>query len=84
MELVRGQVVFSRKGRDAGKAYVVVALAGERVLLCDGGKRTLLEPKQKNLRHINRSTTELEPQQMETDGNPVSYTPLTLPTIYFV
>lgn len=69
MELVKGQVVFSRKGRDTGKAYVVVGLEGERALLCDGGKRTLSEPKRKNLRHINSSMTVLEPQQIDTDGN---------------
>jgi ribosomal protein L14E/L6E/L27E len=69
MELVKGQVVFSRRGRDVGKAYVVVSLEGGRALLCDGCKRPLAAPKQKNLHHINPSRIILEQRQMDTDVN---------------
>lgn len=69
MELVRGQIVTSRRGRDVTKTYVVLALAanGDRVLVCDGEKRTLAAPKGKNPRHIQPTNTILPPGEMETD-----------------
>lgn len=67
MEIVKGQVVFSRAGRDAAKAYVVVGRQDDRLLLADGEKRTLASPKPKNIRHINPSRTVLPPGQADTD-----------------
>ena len=67
MELVRGQIVTSRRGRDVTKTYVVLDANGDRVLVCDGEKRTLAAPKGKNLRHIQPTNTILPPAEMETD-----------------
>ena len=67
MELVAGQIVTSRRGRDVTHAYVVLQVQGERVLLCDGAKRTLAAPKEKNPRHIQPTGTVLAADEMETD-----------------
>ncbi|MDO4567794.1 MAG: KOW domain-containing RNA-binding protein [Clostridia bacterium] len=53
MNEVIGQVVISKAGRDAGRAFVIVAVADDaHVLLSDGDLRGLARPKRKKLRHI--------------------------------
>lgn len=48
-----GQVVVSRAGRDAGRPFVVVGVAGDRfVLVADGDLRKISNPKKKNVRHL--------------------------------
>lgn len=67
MELVPGQIVFSRAGRDVTHPYAVVGVQADRVLLADGGKRPLASPKPKNIRHLNPTKTVLSPDQTGTD-----------------
>ncbi|MDL2219639.1 KOW domain-containing RNA-binding protein [Ruminococcaceae bacterium OttesenSCG-928-O06] len=67
MELVKGQIVYSRKGRDVTRAYVVKETQPDRVLLCDGEKRTLAAPKTKNIRHIMPTGTVLPAEETDTD-----------------
>ncbi|MFV0412571.1 MAG: hypothetical protein ACK5L3_04765 [Oscillospiraceae bacterium] len=67
MELIKGQVVASRAGRDVARFYMVVAVEGDRVLLANGGKRPLAQPKAKNIRHINPTTHILGAGQADTD-----------------
>ena len=67
MEVVKGQVVISRRGRDVRRLYVAVGHEGERLLLCDGDKRTLAQPKVKNRLHINPTGTILPGETLETD-----------------
>ena len=67
MELVRGQIVTSRKGRDVTKTYVVLEANADRVLVCNGEKRALAAPKGKNPRHIQPTNTILPAAEMETD-----------------
>lgn len=67
MELVKGQIVTSRRGRDVTKTYVVLETNGDRVLVCDGEKRTLAAPKGKNPRHLQPTNTILQKAEMETD-----------------
>ena len=60
-----GQVVRSRKGKDAGRWDVVVGVAedcgpsrrtqGARVLVADGKKFTVGKPKAKNMIHLQRT-----------------------------
>lgn len=69
MELTKGQVVYSRVGRDVQRCYMVAGFEGERVLLCDGGKRPLSAPKRKNIRHVNPTKTVLGETQTDTDAN---------------
>lgn len=67
MEIVKGQIVFSRAGRDVTHPYMVLDIQGDRLLLADGGKRTLAAPKKKNVRHINPTSTVLPADAAETD-----------------
>ncbi len=53
MNVVLGQVVFSKAGRDAGKIFVVTGLIDDSyVLISDGNSRRLENPKKKKLRHL--------------------------------
>jgi ribosomal protein L14E/L6E/L27E len=49
-----GQVVLSRKGKDAGKWYVVVKIQPEdnRIFVSDGDKFPVSKPKAKNPLHL--------------------------------
>lgn len=48
-----GQVVRSCAGRDTGCFYVVVGILGaDRVLLADGRRRKIANPKTKNTKHV--------------------------------
>lgn len=67
MELRRGQIITSRRGRDVGRAYVVAGSDGERALLADGKKWPLEGPKPKNPRHIQPTNTILPESEWDTD-----------------
>ena len=43
---------YSKAGHDKGHIYLVIAVEGDRVSLCDGDKRPLDNPKIKNIKHI--------------------------------
>ena len=46
-----GQVVFSKCGRDKGRAFVVLSVEDEYVFLSDGQLRPLNKPKKKKIKH---------------------------------
>ncbi|HHU61259.1 MAG: KOW domain-containing RNA-binding protein [Bacillota bacterium] len=49
----KGQLVTSRKGRDAGKQYVVIGFYDENhVQVADGYVRKIERPKRKNFKHL--------------------------------
>lgn len=48
----KGGAVISLQGRDEGRYYVIVEVRGDRVLLADGTKRKLENPKIKNVKHL--------------------------------
>ncbi|MDD3400289.1 MAG: RNA-binding protein [Eubacteriales bacterium] len=51
-----GDVVLSKAGRDANRAFVVTQVLDETyVLLCDGELRKLDKPKKKKLKHIKET-----------------------------
>jgi ribosomal protein L14E/L6E/L27E len=52
-----GQIVFSKKGRDKGRAMVIISVEGEYVFLADGQLRPLNKPKKKKARHIQPTRT---------------------------
>lgn len=59
MEL--GQIVYSKAGRDSGKYYAVVELAGEdRVKIADGCTRRIKRAKLKNVKHLQSEGDMLE------------------------
>jgi len=46
-------VVFSKSGRDQGKAFIVIRVINERYLsISDGDLRKIENPKKKNIRHL--------------------------------
>lgn len=53
MEVELGQLVRSIAGRDAGRWYLVLQrLDDTYVLVSDGEKRSVVNPKKKNIRHL--------------------------------
>ena len=62
-----GDIVVSLKGHDRGSFYVVIGVEDDSILLCDGKRKLLSDPKKKNIKHL------------KTTGEKVdlsSYTPL--------
>jgi len=55
-----GQIVFSKHGRDKGRAMIVVAGDGEYAYLVDGVLRLLSKPKKKKAKHIQITNTVVE------------------------
>jgi len=55
-----GQIVFSKCGRDKGKAFIVIRIEEEYVHLVDGKSRTLENPKKKKHKHTQRTKTVVE------------------------
>ena len=48
-----GDVVLSKKGRDANNYFMVVSIENDDfVLVADGKKHVLAKPKKKNVKHI--------------------------------
>ena len=52
-----GQIVFSKCGRDKGRAFAVLSVEGEYVFLADGQLRPLNKPKKKKARHTQPTHT---------------------------
>jgi len=57
--MVKGQVVFSKRGRDKNKAFVVLEVADEYVFLADGQLRPLERVKKKKVKHVQIVNTVL-------------------------
>ena len=53
METVKtGSVVMPLKGRDAGRAMMVLGISGNYAFIADGRHRKISAPKKKNLCHL--------------------------------
>ncbi len=52
MDFDLGQIVFAKKGRDKGDAFIVVNISGEYIYLVNGINRTLDKPKKKKYKHV--------------------------------
>lgn len=59
MEVMIGQLVRSKSGRDKGRYYLIYRISpdGTFILLVDGDKRDINHPKKKNLRHVQVTNT---------------------------
>jgi ribosomal protein L14E/L6E/L27E len=56
-----GCVVRSMAGRDKGRLFLAVGVAGEaHLLIADGDLRKVEKPKKKKLRHLNATATQCE------------------------
>ena len=47
-----GQIVYSKAGRDKGKALIVISSSDIGVFVVDGKERPLERPKLKNAKHL--------------------------------
>lgn len=47
-----GMIVLATAGREAGRFFLVAAVEGAELLLCDGKRRPLAKPKRKNPAHV--------------------------------
>jgi len=52
-----GQIVFSKQGRDKGRAMIILSEEGEYVFLTDGRLRLIANPKKKRVKHIQITNT---------------------------
>lgn len=67
MELKKGSVVISLKGRDKNRLMCVVEVNKNGVYVCDGKERKLVNPKLKNPKHIMFTESRLSETQMHSD-----------------
>ncbi len=49
-----GQMVEATAGHDTAKVYVIIDIQGERLFLADGKRKTVENPKVKNICHVRR------------------------------
>lgn len=53
MNVVLGQVVFSKAGRDVGKAFIITEIVDSNyVYISDGNLRRVEKPKKKKIKHL--------------------------------
>ncbi len=68
-QLVIGQVVRSVNGRDKGRVQMVIELLDDsHVLVVDGKRRKLKNPKKKKIKHLQKSNTVLVVDDSLTDN----------------
>ncbi len=60
MEIERGSLVYSIAGKDKGSLFLVLKREGEFIYLADGDQRKLENPKKKKIKHVNKTNTLLE------------------------
>lgn len=52
-EISIGKVVYSKSGRDAGRAFIIVGIINdEYVYISDGDLRPIEKPKKKKIKHL--------------------------------
>ena len=56
-----GRIVLSKSGRDAGRYFVVIGTDASMLLLADGKRRPLSNPKRKNPAHVQQTAMKAEP-----------------------
>lgn len=67
MDFVKGQLVRSKAGRDHARTFAVVAVEADVLWLANGTKRTLAEPKRKNIKHVAPTKTILAGEALASD-----------------
>ena len=72
MRFEKAQIVRSRCGRDQGRLFCVLDAEGEFLLLADGKRRRVANPKRKNVRHVEYAGTMDHPAiEQVREGRPV-------------
>ena len=67
MNLVQGQLVRSRAGRDKTRTFAVMAVEGQMLFLADGSLRSLNKPKRKKRKHVAPIATVLPADCLQDD-----------------
>ena len=67
MDLVKGQLVRSKAGRDKTRTLAVLEVEGEMLLLADGNLRKVGDPKRKKAKHVAPTTTVLANELLKSD-----------------
>lgn len=52
MRFEKAQIVRSLSGHDSGQLFCVMDTEGDRLLLADGKRRRVNDPKRKNVKHV--------------------------------
>jgi large subunit ribosomal protein L14e len=61
LNIGRGQIVFSKAGRDSGKMFIVTeAVDTNHVLIADGDLRKIEKPKKKKIKHLEATGVFIE------------------------
>lgn len=60
----RGSLVYSIAGRDKGTLFLVLKKDGDYVYLADGNLRKVENPKKKKIKHVNKTNTRLEIEEV--------------------
>lgn len=69
-DIIVGQVVKSRAGRDKGNIFLVLSIVDkEYVLIVDGSLRKLDKPKKKKVKHLTIYNTKLSELKYKLDNN---------------
>lgn len=69
-DIMVGQVVKSRAGRDKGNIFLVLSIIDEEyVLIVDGNLRKLDKPKKKKAKHLTIYNTKLSELKYKLDNN---------------
>jgi len=56
LDVFAGDIVYSKAGRDKDKAFVVLSVSDSQyVMLADGRKRLVDQPKKKKIKHLLKS-----------------------------
>lgn len=59
MDICKGNLVYSRAGRDKGGLFLVLSAEENYAYIADGNTRKVSAPKRKNIRHLNKTNTVL-------------------------
>ncbi len=65
----KGQVVYSKSGRDKRRPFIVVDFDGQYVYLVDGELRKLQKPKKKKCMHVQIVNTVIDDIKQKLDDN---------------
>ena len=69
LQIKKGDVVVSTKGRDIGKVYIVKDVENQYVYLVDGRGRTISNPKKKKFKHIRTTNICIEALNQKFENN---------------
>lgn len=64
MTCLPGTIVRATAGRDAGRFYVVTAVAERDLFIADGQRRKLAQPKRKNPLHVQKTDQSLRLEEL--------------------